>query len=134
MILQDRLQEDAPAPQLLDLIRTRQAEICVVGLGYVGLPLAISLAEAGFRVRGLDVAADKVAQLREGGSYVMDVPGEAVARQRQEGRFHPYSEAGEAIGGADVVIITVPTPYTKAKQPDLRYVVHATESVRPNLR
>ncbi len=116
------------------LIETRQAEICVVGLGYVGLPLAISLAEAGFRVRGLDVAADKIAQLRQGRSYIMDVPDEAVDTQRQRQRFEPHTEAALALRGADVVIITVPTPYTESKQPDLRYVISATEAVRENLR
>src|SRR5436190_23789839 len=99
-------------PALLELIETRQAEICVIGLGYVGLPLAVSLADAGFRVRGLDVAADKVAQLRDGRSYVMDVPDDAVAIHRREGRFHPETEPAAALHGADVAIITVPTPYT----------------------
>jgi UDP-N-acetyl-D-glucosamine dehydrogenase len=117
-----------------DRIKARQAEICIVGLGYVGLPLAISLAEAGFRVRGLDVAAEKVAQLQEGRSYILDVPDERVARQREEGRFHPDTDPTPALAGADVAIITVPTPYTKSKQPELRYVMHATETIRPHLR
>jgi len=121
-------------PRLRELIETRRAEICIIGLGYVGLPLAISLAEAGFPVRGLDVAADKVAQLQEGSSYIMDVPDEAVAKQRREGRFRAETDPAAAIEGADVCIITVPTPYTKSKQPDLRYVMHAAETIRHYLR
>jgi UDP-N-acetyl-D-glucosamine dehydrogenase len=128
------LQEYVSTPQLRDLIDTRRAEICVVGLGYVGLPLAISLAEAGFSVRGLDVAADKVQQLREGQSYILDVPDASVALQREQGRFRPETDAAAAIAGSHVVIITVPTPYTKAKQPDLKYVMDATEMVRDSLR
>ena len=134
MILEEYPYQSSALPHLRERIRTRQARVCVVGLGYVGLPLAVSLAEAGFEVRGLDVAEEKVQQLRDGQSYVLDVSGEAVARQRREGRFHPSTDAAAAIGGADVVIITVPTPYTKAKQPDLRYVVHATEAIRASLR
>jgi UDP-N-acetyl-D-glucosamine dehydrogenase len=119
---------------LAELIATRRAEVCVVGLGYVGLPLAISLAEAGFSVRGLDVAADKVAQLRTGRSYIMDVPDAAVSRERRAGRFHPESDPAPALRGADVAIVTVPTPYTKGKQPDLRYVIQAAETLREHLR
>ena len=128
------LQEIAATTQLRDKIQTRQATICVVGLGYVGLPLAVSLAEAGFNVRGLDVAGEKIQQLREGQSYVMDVSDEAVATQCRAGRFSPGTDPSETIRGADVVIITVPTPYTQSKQPDLRYVMHASESIRPHLR
>src|SRR5437764_6291118 len=83
-------------------LETRQAAICVVGLGYVGLPLAIALAEAGFPVRGLDVAADKVAQLQRGASYILDVPEAAVARQRQAGRFLPHTDPTLALAGAEV--------------------------------
>lgn len=121
-------------PTLLERIETRQAEICVIGLGYVGLPLAVALADAGFRVRGLDVAADKVAQLREGRSYVMDVPDDAVALHRREDRFHPHTEADAALRGADVAIVTVPTPYTSGKQPDLRYIIQAAETLKTHLR
>ncbi|MCC2672633.1 MAG: nucleotide sugar dehydrogenase [Armatimonadetes bacterium] len=128
------LSEQGTTAQLRGLIDTRRAEICIVGLGYVGLPLAISLAEAGFPVRGLDVAEDKVQQLRDGQSYIIDVPDEAVARQRNAGRFRPETDPAAAINGADVVIITVPTPYTESKQPDLRYVLQAAEFVRQSLR
>ncbi|MFN3649373.1 MAG: nucleotide sugar dehydrogenase [Armatimonadota bacterium] len=115
-------------------IATREAEICVVGLGYVGLPLAVALAEAGFRVRGLDVAADKVQELREGRSYILDVPSDSVAAQTEAGRFRAETDAAYAVRGADVMIITVPTPYTSSKQPDLRYVMHASETIRMHLQ
>jgi UDP-N-acetyl-D-glucosamine dehydrogenase len=128
------LQENKSISELRGLIESRQAQICIVGLGYVGLPLAISLAEAGFSVRGLDVAVDKVQQLRDGHSYVIDVSDEAVAAQRREGRFRPEYDPVAALPGADVVIITVPTPYTKSKQPDLQYVMQAAEFVRDHLR
>jgi UDP-N-acetyl-D-glucosamine dehydrogenase len=64
----------------------------------------------------------------------MDVPDAAVAAQREAERFRPETDSSAAIAGADVVIITVPTPYTKSKQPDLRYVMHASESIRPHVR
>ncbi len=120
--------------RLPTLIHERQARICIIGLGYVGLPLAVSLAEAGFQVRGLDVDPEKVRQLSDGESYVLDVPSAAVQQQLQAGRFRATADPVQAVRNADVVIITVPTPYTKAKQPDLRYVLAAAEAIRPNLR
>lgn len=120
--------------QLERLIESRQARICIIGLGYVGLPLAVALAESGFAVRGLDVDPEKISQLSGGESYVLDVASEAVAQQRQEGRFSASTDPAATVRGADVVIITVPTPYTEAKQPDLRYVLAAGEAIRQHLR
>jgi len=135
MILEQRETAGAAErPRLLDLVHTRQAEVCVLGLVYVGLPLAVALAEAGFGVRGLDVAADKVAKLGHGRSYILDVADEAVARQRDAGRFRAETDPAAALRGADAAIVTVPTPYTKGKQPDLRYVIDAAETLRAHLR
>lgn len=114
-------------------IETRQAQVCIIGLGYVGLPLAVALAQAGFPTRGFDVDAEKIAKLRAGESYVIDIPDEALAQEVHARRFRPESDAAAALAGVDVVIITVPTPYTSTKQPDLRYVCAAAEAIRPHL-
>jgi len=119
---------------LCERIETRQANVCVIGLGYVGLPLAVALSQAGFSTRGLDVDEEKVSRLRAGESYVIDVEDEALAEAVHSGRFRPECDSGAALAGADVVIITVPTPYTSTKQPDLRYVRAAAEAIRPHLR
>ena len=105
----------------------------VVGLGYVGLPLAVTFAEAGFRVVGVDVDAGKVATLRAGGCYVADVPTAQVAALVEAGRLLPTTEYG-ALAGAEGVSICVPTPLGKAKDPDVSYVAAAAERLAPVLR
>ena len=97
----------------------------VIGLGYVGLPLALALTEAGYDVVGVDVDTDRVEQLRAGESYVKDVPDEAVADALDVG-FEPTTEY-DALSNVDAVSICVPTPLRKSGQPDVSYVIDATE-------
>ncbi len=114
--------------RLLERLRTRDAVIGIVGLGYVGLPLAVEFAEAGCCVIGIDVSADKVARLNRGESYIGDIPSE---------RLHPLVEAGKlrasveyrALTEADTVSICVPTPLRKTKDPDMSYVIQAVDAV-----
>ena len=90
---------------------SEREKVVVVGLGYVGLPLAVRAVEAGYAAVGLDVAAGRVAELRAGRSYVEDIRPETVADCLRTGRFLPTSDAGE-VRGFDIAVITVPTPLT----------------------
>src|ERR1051326_7184127 len=108
----------ANAASLAERIRQAEAQVTVIGLGYVGLPLALAFARAGFAVHGLDVDARKVADLTEGISYIDEFTDAQVDELVHAGRFQPSADAG-VLRDADVVVICVPTPYTKTKQPDL---------------
>jgi UDP-N-acetyl-D-glucosamine dehydrogenase len=114
-------------------LASREAEIGVVGLGYVGLPLALAFARAGFRVIGVDLDADKVEQLAEGRSYIGDISAEDVRRELAAKRFHATTSFAE-LARADCINICVPTPLTKTKDPDVSYIVSAVEEVRKRLR
>jgi len=105
---------------LMDKIQHKTAVIGVVGLGYVGLPLAVAFAEAGFRVIGIDTNQDKLDTLYKGVSYIADVDSSQVEVVVQQGRLHPLN--WEQVGGADIFIVCVPTPITEDKKPDLRYI------------
>ncbi len=114
-------------------VRDRSVVIGVIGLGYVGLPLAVSYASAGFRVVGLDVDSARVEELKKGRSYIEDVDSDAVLRTIAEGNFAPGTDPS-ALGECDAVFICVPTPYTPAKDPDLSYVVQASETVSRHMK
>ena len=118
---------------LLARIERREATVGIVGLGYVGLPLAVAFGEAGFRVVGLDVAADRVALLNAGGSHIPDVPAAAVAALVAAGRFRGTTDPTE-LAEADAISICVPTPLSKTRDPDLTAVVAATEQIARALR
>ncbi len=119
---------------LLDRIRARQARVGVIGLGYVGLPLAVEFARAGFDVTGFDVDAAKTAQINAGTSYIPDVPEAdlaAVRHGRQAARDDRHERSSATM---DAIDICVPTPLRKTKDPDLSYVVQAVEAVAATLR
>lgn len=111
--------------QLLQKIQSRQAVVAIVGLGYVGLPLAVAFAEQGFSVVGIDVDGRKVASLNRGESYVQDIPSERLAPLMP--RFHSTTDYA-ALAGCDVAIICVPTPLNKTRDPDVRFLISAGES------
>ncbi len=119
--------------ELQGLIESRKARIGVIGLGYVGLPLALEFARAGYRVAGFDLDAAKVRTLAEGGSYIGDVPAEQVQAQRVAGRLTASTEF-TALAEADVIHVCVPTPLTKTKDPDVSFIVRAVEEIRKRLR
>jgi UDP-N-acetyl-D-glucosamine dehydrogenase len=100
----------------------------VLGLGYVGLPLAVVFAEAGFKVIGIDPVAEKVEALHRGESYVLDIPSAQVARLIKEGRLEATTDFS-ALLKAEAVSICVPTPLRQTGDPDLSYIVSATESL-----
>ncbi len=114
-------------------LEAHEAQIGVIGLGYVGLPLALEFAKAGFRVTGFDVDAEKIRVLVGGGSYIEDVSAADVARVIKEGRFTPSSEFG-ALGSMDVINVCVPTPLTKTKDPDVSFMLRAVEEIGRRLR
>jgi UDP-N-acetyl-D-glucosamine dehydrogenase len=113
--------------ELLQKIAERRARIGVVGLGYVGLPLAVEFAKAGFSVVGYDVDAAKVATLNGGTSYIPDVPSAEVAEVVARGTFRATTDP-TTLAEVDVIDICVPTPLRKTKDPDLTYVVQAVEA------
>jgi UDP-N-acetyl-D-glucosamine dehydrogenase len=105
----------------------------VIGLGYVGLPLAVEFAHAGFDVTGFDVDASKVAQINSGRSYIPDVPVEELSAVVHAGKLHATSDMS-LLAGMDAIDICVPTPLRKTKDPDLSYVVLAVEAVAATLK
>lgn len=114
--------------QLLQKIESRQAQIGVVGLGYVGLPLAAAFARAGFCVVGVDVDSDKVDQLRQGQSYIADVPAAEIAPLVANGRFRPTTDYNQ-LSDTDAISICVPTPLRKTKDPDISYIIDAADNI-----
>ena len=114
--------------ELLHKIASREARIAVVGLGYVGLPLAVEFAESGFRVIGMDVDSEKVQQINAGQSYIDDVACERVRQQVDTGKFCATSCYGD-LREADAISICVPTPLRKTRDPDMAYIVQAAQSI-----
>ncbi|HWP64733.1 MAG TPA: nucleotide sugar dehydrogenase [Candidatus Limnocylindria bacterium] len=119
--------------ELVEKIRRKEARCGVIGLGYVGLPLALEFARAGLRVTGIDLDERKVADIRAGRSYIVDVSGDEIAEQVRAGRFDATTDF-QVIEGLDTINICVPTPLRKTKDPDLTYVVSAVDEIRKYLR
>lgn len=113
---------------LREKIDTRTARIGVIGLGYVGLPLAVEFARAGFHVTGFDIDERKVAEVNAGRSYILDVTAEDLAEQVGSGRLDATSDMSR-LAEMDVVDICVPTPLRKTKDPDMSYIVSAAEQI-----
>src|ERR1044071_3400841 len=120
------------AEALRQKITTRTAHVGVVGLGYVGLPLAVELARAGFRTVGIDLDRRKVDAINRGESYIQDVPTAEVADLQRAERLSATTDAA-VIARLDTINICVPTPLRKTKDPDLSYVVSAVEMVSDHL-
>lgn len=114
--------------QLLERLANREAVLGVIGLGYVGLPLAVAFAEAGYRVLGIDVDPNKVDMLNRGESYIIDIPSEQVAAVVKAGKFRAYTDY-DVLREADAMSICVPTPLRKTKDPDISYILKAAEGI-----
>jgi len=104
----------------------------VIGLGYVGLPLAMEIAGAGFNVVGIDLDRNKIAALEGGKSYISDVPQKTLAAALETRRFTPTSDFS-SLEHVDTVSICVPTPLSKSRDPDISFILAATEEIRKNL-
>ena len=118
---------------LKDKIRDRTAKVGVIGLGYVGLPLAVEFAKKGFDVTGFDVDASKIDEINGGRSYILDVKTEEVRASVDAGRLRATTDMSR-LKEMDAIDICVPTPLRKTKDPDLSYVIQAVESVKARLR
>ena len=116
--------------ELLKKLNDRSAVVAILGLGYVGRPLAAVFAEAGFTVLGVDPVAEKVEMLQRGESYIMDVPTEQVARLVKSGKLIATTDYS-VTARADAVSICVPTPLRKTGDPDLSFIISATEMLAP---
>jgi UDP-N-acetyl-D-glucosamine dehydrogenase len=113
---------------LLKKINDHSLQVAILGLGYVGLPLAVAFAEAGFKVTGIDPDVRKVQTVSRGESHIQDVPGEQVMRLVKSGRLTPTSDFS-ALRQIDAVSICVPTPLRKTGDPDLSFILNATEDL-----
>jgi UDP-N-acetyl-D-glucosamine dehydrogenase len=126
------ISQQSTSGALLDRIRSRQARIGIIGLGYVGLPLAVEFAAAGFDVTGFDVDERKNGEINAGRSYIPDVPSAELQAALGAKKLAATSDMSR-LGAMDVIDICVPTPLRKTKDPDLSYVVKAVESVAATL-
>jgi UDP-N-acetyl-D-glucosamine dehydrogenase len=122
-----------PAEDLIGRIRSTQARIGIIGLGYVGLPLAVEFANVGFDVTGFDVDEWKNGEINAGRSYIPDVPASELGKAVSAGRLRATSDMSQ-LAQMDVVDICVPTPLRKTKDPDLSYVIKAVEAAARTLR
>jgi UDP-N-acetyl-D-glucosamine dehydrogenase len=119
-----QVDSDIAARVLEEKIRTRQAKVGIVGLGYVGLPLAVEFAKAGFEVTGIDLSDSKISRINDGDSYVGDVPSATLKPLVESGKLKATADFS-AIRDLDTVNICVPTPLRKTKDPDMSYIVSA---------
>ena len=121
------------AAGLAERIERREAVVGVLGLGYVGLPLAVEVARSGFRVLGFDISDAVVERINAGESHIQDVPGEVVASFVEGGMLSATSDLSR-LDECDAVSICVPTPLNKTKDPDLSYVISAAQAVMHALK
>jgi UDP-N-acetyl-D-glucosamine dehydrogenase len=109
-------------------IESKTAHVGIVGLGYVGLPLAVEFAAAGFTVTGIDIDAKKIAALNRGESYIQDIPTSVLAPLVKAGKLRATNDFGAA-ASMDTINICVPTPLRKTKDPDMSYIVNACQEI-----
>ncbi len=114
-------------------IEGKKAKICIVGLGYVGLPLAKAFSQVGYFVYGLDTNPLRIKKLKKGERYIIDVDSRQILSLIKKNKFLPTTKE-EVLVDSDVVIICVPTPLRKVKVPDISYVVKATQTIKDYLR
>jgi len=115
------------------MIEDRTAKVGIIGLGYVGLPLAIHFGASGFGVLGFDLDSDKIDKLLKGKSYIKHVPIEPVTEMIREKRFDATTDF-DRLKEADCILICVPTPLTDKMEPDLTYLLQTTETIGARLR
>ncbi len=118
---------------LLERIQRREAKVGVVGLGYVGLPLGMAFAEAGFPVCGLDIDTRKIDKIAKGESYIKHIPGAPLKALVEQGKLFATSDFSRA-GELDCIVICVPTPLTDAREPDMTYIIQTAQALAPHVR
>jgi UDP-N-acetyl-D-glucosamine dehydrogenase len=119
--------------ELIQKIRDKNVQVGVIGMGYVGLPLAVEIANSGIHVTGIDVVASKTEAINQGESYISDVPSPRLRENVTAGRLRAVSDFA-VIRQLDAIIICVPTPLGKTKDPDLSMVVAAVDRIAENQR
>lgn len=119
--------------KLPEKVGSKEARVVVIGLGYVGLPLAVEIAAAGYKTAGIDLVKEKVRCINEGENYIKDVCTETLSNLVKEQKLRAYSDFSP-LPESDVIIICVPTPLSKAKNPDISYIVSAVSEVKKILR
>lgn len=127
-VTQTGLAPSSSAGALREKIEQRTARVGIVGLGYVGLPLAVEFGKAGFSVTGIDVSESKVGELEAGRSYVGDISSQAIASLRSDGKLTATTDFS-VIRELDTINICVPTPLRKTKDPDMSFIVSACEEI-----
>src|SRR6516165_3041009 len=113
---------------LKDKIESKTARVGIVGLGYVGLPLAVEFAKAGFHVTGIDVSADKTRRINRGDSYVGDIPSATIGPLADSGKLRATTDFS-VVAELDTINICVPTPLRKTKDPDMSFIVSSCEEI-----
>ena len=116
--------------QLDEKIRSKRAKVAIIGLGYVGLPLAVGFAQKGFEVTGIDSDRKRVAQIQKGRSYILDIRSQNLKECVRKRRLRATTSY-QAIRNIDVISICVPTPLRKTKDPDLSFIVSAINGILP---
>ena len=114
-------------------IKQRTTKVGVVGMGYVGLPLALAFCENGFSVVGFDVDERKVEKLRAGEGYIQHLGTERLAEAAKKGQLDATADF-DRLAEVDAILVAVPTPLTKQREPDMRYIVSTAEQIRDRLR
>jgi UDP-N-acetyl-D-glucosamine dehydrogenase len=117
---------------LIEKIKRHECRVVVIGIGYVGLPLVVEFAKAGFHVTGYDKDSRKVDMLARGDSYIEDIPTETLKPLVKAGNLHASTDES-VLAKADAVIVCVPTPLNKTKDPDISFIVSATEAIARHL-
>lgn len=118
---------------LVTKIKEGTANVVVIGAGYVGLPLAVEVAKAGFSTVAFDISREKIEQINRGVSYIGDVPSKELAPLVKAGKLSGSTDPG-VTGTADAIVICVPTPLNKTKDPDISMIMDAAKAILPNLR
>ena len=119
--------------EMVAAYKARQVRIGIIGLGYVGIPLALTAAKAGFSVLGFDIDEPRVQQLNRGESIIKHIPAAEIADAVEKGKFEATADFAR-LGEPDAILICVPTPLTKHREPDLSYVVNTARAIAPRLR
>jgi UDP-N-acetyl-D-glucosamine dehydrogenase len=118
---------------LVEMIRKREAKVGVVGLGYVGLPLGMAFAEAGFPVTGLDIDKRKIEKIGKGESYIKHIPSAPLKKLSSAGKLKATTDFARATE-MDCIVICVPTPLTASREPDMTYIIQTGEALAPYVR
>src|SRR5262249_32289917 len=123
----------ARVSSIVECFKTHTATIGIIGLGYVGLPLACTVANQGFRVIGFDIDSLKVRQINDGQSYIKHIKADDIAALRRASRLAATCDFAR-LAEVDAIILCVPTPLTRQREPDLTFVIQTTEAIAPHLQ